>query len=452
MNITLATNTAQSFSFEKRFETACSSALIRDLAEKTFFMKRQFKKISPFTFVAGLSCGALEISSSLNTIAGTMAAFTGKLISKQAVAKRISKHAVEFLKLVLKAVVAYPLKIETLQLDQILQQFKHVWLADSTSIKLDPSLVSIFPGSRNQTQKQSAILKIQLCYDVLSGTLGGISTSAYTRNDQKASHDIFAIAKPQDLVIRDLGYLTMASLQKMIAIGIFFVSRLSSQIAIFDLDGKPIDLLKYLKKHQSMDRDVLVSAAYKLKMRIVAIPVDKEITHRRIQKAKADRNAKTNHSDQYYELLGWSLYITNVPAEIIPANLIFLIYSIRWKIEIIFKIWKSYFRIAQIQKGSVHYVQCLIYAKLIMIILINHTYITINNAVFKKTQRAISPLKFSQFISQRISHFTLTIRISKWQFTFLEFITYYHSYEKRKKRRNMAELITAIQLELQEKT
>ena len=237
----------------------------------------------------------------------------------------------------------------------------------------------------------------------------------------------------------------MASLQKMIAKGIFFLSRLSSQIAIFDLKGNPIDLLKHLKKHQTMDCDVLVSAAYKIKMRIIAMPVDKEITQRRIQKAKTDRNAKTNHSDRYYELLGWSIYITNVSAEIIPANLIFSIYSIRWKIEIIFKIWKSYFRIAQIQKGSVYYVQCMIYAKLIMIILINHTYIAINNAVYKKTKRAISPLKFSQFISQTISRYALTIRTSKWQFTFLEFITYYHSYEKRKKRRNMAELIASIQ-------
>ena len=444
MNITLPSDTAQSFSFEKRFEAVCSTPLILDLAEKSLFMKRQFKKISPFTFVAGLSCGALGTSSSLNTIAETMAAFTGKLISKQAVAKRISQYAVEFLKLVLKAVVAYPLKIDIQQLDQILLHFKHVWLADSTSIKLDPSLVDIFPGSRNQTQKQSAILKIQLCYDILSGTLGGISTSAYTRNDQKASHDIFAIAQAGDLVIRDLGYLTMTSLQKMIEIGIFFVSRLSSQVAIFDLNGNPIDLLKHLKKHLTMDCDVLVSAAYKIKMRIVAIPLDKEITHRRIQKAKADRSSKTNHSDQYYELLGWSIYITNVPAEIIPANLIFSIYSIRWKIEIIFKVWKSYFRIAQIQKGSVHYVQSLIYAKLIMIILINHTYIAINNAVFKKTKRAISPLKLAQFISQTISPLTLTIRIFKWKFTFLEFISYYHSYEKRKKRRNMPELIAAI--------
>ena len=139
-----------------------------------------------------------------------------------------------------------------------------------------------------------------------------------------------------------------------------------------------------------MDCDVLVSAAYKIKMRIIALPVNKDITRRRIQKAKDDRNTRTNHSDEYYELLGWSIYITNVPAEIIPANLIFSIYSIRWEIEIIFKIWKSYFHIAHIQKGSVYYVQCLIYAKLIMIILINQTYIAINNALFKKTKRAPS--------------------------------------------------------------
>ena len=194
-----------------------------------------------------------------------------------------------------------------------------------------------------------------------------------------------------------------------------------------------------------MDCDVLVSAEHKIKMRIIAIPLDQNITNRRIQKAKTDRNVKTNHSDQYYELLGWAIYITNTSPEMIPANLISTIYSIRWKIEIIFKIWKSYFRIAQIQKASVRYVECFIYAKLIMIILINHGYIAINNAAINKSKRAISPLKFAQFIARAINHFTLPIRKSKWQFTYFEFIGYYQSYEKRKKRRNMADIIADIQ-------
>ena len=214
MNITLPNGTAQYDSFEKRFEAACSPALIQELAEKSQLVKRAFRKISPFTFVVGFSYGTLAASSSLNTIAKTMAAFTGKLVSRQAVAKRISQHAVEFLRLVLKVIIAYPLKIDIQQLDHILRQFNHVWLADSTSIKLHSSLVEAFPGSRNQTQKQSAILKIQLCFDILSGTLDGITTSPHTRNDQKASHDILALAKPQDLVLRDLGYLTMSSIQR----------------------------------------------------------------------------------------------------------------------------------------------------------------------------------------------------------------------------------------------
>lgn len=445
MNISVANDTDQSYSFKERFDLACPPSLLLNLAENSQFAKRQFRKISPFVFIAGLSCGALGTSSSLKTIAETMAAFTGKLISKQAVAKRLSSHAVKFLKLVLKAVIAAPLKINIEQLDQILCQFNHVWLADSTAIKLDPSLVDIFPGSRNQTKKQSAILKIQLCFDILSGALAGISTSPYTRNDQKAAHDIFTVAEPGDLVIRDLGYLTMNSIGEMIARAIFFISRLSYQIAIFDLDGKQIDLLKHLKKYQTMDCDVLVSAACKIKMRIVAIPLDSEITQRRIQKAKTDRSVKTNHSSQYYELLGWAIYITNTSPKMIPANLISTIYSIRWKIEIIFKVWKSYFRIAQIQKASTHYVQCFIYAKLILIILINHSYILINSAAIRKNKRPISPLKFAQFIVRENSHLTLPIRKSKWKFTFFEFICYYQSYEKRKKRRNMADVIADIQ-------
>ena len=72
----------------------------------------------------------------------------------------------------------------------------------------------------------------------------------------------------------------------------------------------------------------------------------------------------------------------------------------------------------------------------------NHSYIDINNAVFNKTKRAVSPLKFAQSISQTV---TLAIRTSKWQFTSLQFIAYYDSYEKRKKRRNIADMIADIQ-------
>lgn len=41
------------------------------------------------------------------------------------------------------------------------------------------------------------------------------------------------------------------------------------------------------------------------------------------------------------ELLSWSIYITTIPKQIADYKELFLIYGLRWRIEIIFKSWKS---------------------------------------------------------------------------------------------------------------
>jgi IS4 transposase len=68
-------------------------------------------------------------------------------------------------------------------------------------------------------------------------------------------------------------------------------------------------------------------------------------------------------------LLGWAIYITNVPATRLSAQAVAQVYGLRWRIEIIFKAWKSYFALTQVPAGSKDPVEALIYAKLIFITL-----------------------------------------------------------------------------------
>ena len=328
------------------------------------------------------------------------------------------------------------------QIDQLLTVFSSIWISDSTTIKLHPSLAQFFPGSRNQTQKQSATLRIQLSLDLRSGLLDGINLSPYTRNDQKASPDILAIAKKGHLVIRDLGYFSLKVFAQMIQNGIFFISRIPYGISLFDAKLKPVNLLKILKKNKTtFDQELVVGAEDKLTLRVVAIPVPEKEIEKRKQKAKKDKRA--NHSKDYMELLGWTLFVTNISHTLLPTHLIYSVYAIRWKIEIIFKIWKSFFRIVEIPQASVSYVQCLVYAKLILIVLINHSQIAISTAVKQKYDHSISPMKFAQFISQPILKLFSPIDPQKWKFSLLEFVNYYCSYEKRR-RINMADCLAKL--------
>jgi hypothetical protein len=223
--------------------------------------QRAFGKVAPLTFVFGFCRGIFNCFPSADIIAGTIAAITGICISKQALLKRFS-HAPAFMHQILKIVIAYPLKIDPDHVDHLFPMFANVRLLDSTAIKLHPSLAKFFPGTRNQTGKQSASMKIQLCYNLTSGILDIISISPYTRNDQKASADIFTIAKPNDLVIRDLGYFSLDVLGQMVLDGIYFITRLRPGVLIFNPDLSPVNLLETLKKHDGIfDQHLIIGAS-----------------------------------------------------------------------------------------------------------------------------------------------------------------------------------------------
>ncbi len=88
--------------------------------------------------------------------------------------------------------------------------------------------------------------------------------------------------------------------------------------------------------------DVLVGSKKKLPMRLVAKKMNPEIGKKRIEEARKDRHSKSNHSAQYYKLLAYEIYLTNVKADMLDTNKIAKLYGLRWHIEILFKSWKSF--------------------------------------------------------------------------------------------------------------
>ena len=78
-----------------------------------------------------------------------------------------------------------------------------------------------------------------------------------------------------------------------------------------------------------------------MKLRVVAIQLPPAQAEERIRKAKKDRNKKTNHNEEYYALLGYVIFLTNVGEETWNHQQVVEAYRVRWKVEILFKSWKS---------------------------------------------------------------------------------------------------------------
>ena len=316
--------------------------------------------------------------------------------------------------------------------------FRRVLLQDSTTLALPPKLAGYFPGSKNQSGKTSASVKLQTTYNALTETFVSFQLTAYRCNDQCASPSILDIIQDGDLVIRDLGY---SSLRVFRGIGekkAFYLSRYSHTIALFHPSGRRFDLLGYLKKHGTLDDTLLAGSEERLRVRVVAVPVPEHVAGERRRKLLHSRDRRLNPDSTHLALLGWEIFLTNVPQNIWDARTVCRIYGVRWRIEIIFKSWKSHFKIHAFDHPTPTQVELLIYARLIYITLFQACFFTqLASFVYNTTGQYLSVLKAADFFSQRFLPASLTGGDCH---LIVQQILKHCTYEKRNKRANYGQI------------
>ncbi len=215
----------------------------------------------------------------------------------------------------------------------------------------------------------------------------------------------------------------------------------------FDSKTK-LDLLGYLKKNKNLeyiDINIILGEKVKLPVRLVANKLPDDIAEDRRQKAIKNRDRRCNISKENLELLGWEIYITNVLPTIIDAKNICEVYRLRWRIEIIFKSWKSFFQIAVVPQGKREQVECHIYMTLIMITLFHsHLYLRAVEEAYFKYGTFISLLKFYNYFKEQTWKLTQIFTERNGLNNFIKLAIYYCAYEKRKKRKSYPQFIFAL--------
>jgi hypothetical protein len=339
---------------------------IDQAAKASGFVKRQSRKLTGLLFVQAAVLLVAQGAVSLRRWAVLIGVLGHLSLSKQALWERVGPQAIEFLRACLGLVIGRNVVADR-SLPGALKHFKRVLVQDSTLIKLCPGLAKSFPGSANHRGSKSGQLRIQAVYDLVTQQFLSFSLSSFRRNDQAAAFDILSLVGKGDLVLRDLGYFVLASLQQIADAGAFFLSRLRSDCSLWDATtGRPLDLLKQLKRYGNLDRQVLVGAQ-QLPCRLVAIKLDEATAAERRRRARLNRDKRCHPSQRDLQLLGWALFITNVSRHQVSAQAVARIYGLRWRIETIFKSWKSHFKITTVPQGSASALQVVIYARLIFL-------------------------------------------------------------------------------------
>ena len=433
---------AQTDTLMTQLQHKLESLALEQLARQTKFVQRTPKKITPLNFVLGLIHIVLTGGCALSSIASTIGLMADQLLSKQAVAERITEAAVKFLEDVLAATLAQHLGAKTPALHpQLAAAFPRVLVRDSTTLTLDASLAEDFPGSRNQTQQETAIVRIQGVFDLVSQAFCSFALTAYTRNDQAAAEDILLLVQPADCVVQDLGFFSLPALRKIADKGAYFLSRWKFGTLLFRADGQtPINLLKALQKHGQLDIRVCVGADEKLPARLVARRLPEAVAAERRRKAKANRDRRCTLSKPYLALLAWEIFLTNIPRAVLTAEQISNLYDLRWRIEIMFKAWKSHFNLRNVPVASAVRVKSHIYAMLIFITLFQtEVYRSLSDTHAMTSDRPLSLLKLAQFFTEQFWAI-----VSQPPATVLKHIFYHCVYERRNDRRNHVQKMSIL--------
>jgi hypothetical protein len=385
-----------------KVDHALTSESIMTLARKSGFLKRT-RKITAQAMIHACCLLTAYPVCSLTTWAILLGGLLQTTLSKQAVAKRLNAACVRFVRQSLFAALKTTSQLQPHIDSGVFQAFRRVLLQDSTSLRLPARLATIFPGSGNQHQAKTATLKIQTIYDALSENFVHFLLTPFTRNDQAASRDILALVQAGDLLLRDLGYFVLEVFATLNARGVYFLSRYHHGTRLFRPDGRPIDLLKTLRQHGTLDLDVLLGCRARVPVRLVAIPVPLDVAKARRRKQKHNRNRSVNPSAEHLALLGWEIFITNVPPDIWTTKTVSAVYGVRWRIEIIFKAWKQHFHLPRFTNASQPQIEVLIYAKLLFITLFQvYVFRAWSLAITQQTGLTLSLLKIAQFLTHHL--------------------------------------------------
>jgi hypothetical protein len=148
--------------------------------------------------------------------------------------------------------------------------------------------------------------------------------------------------------IADLGSWRLDAFRTLTQQGIFWLSRLQVQTALYAPTGQRQDLLALLTAQPAatLDMAVTLGETQHLPARLLAVRVPQEVAatrRRRLREAarKQGRQASTTR----LALAAWTLLVTTMPGDRLTLREALVLARVRWQIERLFQVWKSHGRV-----------------------------------------------------------------------------------------------------------
>ena len=301
--------------------------------------------------------------------------------------------------------------------NKFLSQFSRFIIADSTSFDVSKKLKKTFKGSGGAAS--DANCKIQLLYDFKKSSIELTELQAGVSSDARYSIKICEHLNKNDLIVQDLGYFNSKYFKQVNDKKAFFISRLKSTVNLYEFQNNnynKIDIIKYLKNYKDKNQfeffAFIGDTETRMKMRVLFTKLPKSVVRERRKEHIADSRKKGHTPSKLsLALCEWNILITNIPETMLSQEIIYILYSIRWTIELIFKQLKSILKIHKSNHDNGDRLQCEIYGKLIVACFICFIYGTANSCIINNYGQELSFDKVYKFFKNHASELFSNIKL-----------------------------------------
>ncbi|MGL5702960.1 MAG: IS4 family transposase [Cetobacterium sp.] len=385
---------------------------INKIAKESKFLQRK-SSIKPEDFLIFNTLHGEDLCKTpLSQLASRYDAIFDKQVSKQAIDKRFNNFSVDFMMTIFNKIMYIQNNILKNLESTLNLHFERVIINDSTGFALPKEYADKFPGAGGSGS--SSAIKIQLQYELLTGSFMKMDVFSGTKADATYLESMEKDNKKNDLKLADLGYLKIDYLKKLQKNGASFISKVKSNTALYIKNKKPeryktggikkssryikldiLELSKPLIEGETIElKDVYVGSKKEFRSRLIVTKLTEENKNKREIAHKENIRKKCQVFKQgRMDFNSVNAYISNVDDKILNSTQIHDLYTLRWQIEIMFKIWKSIFKINEVKKVKVERFKCFLYGRFIALLLSSSIVFTAKNIILEEINQEISEIK-----------------------------------------------------------
>ncbi|PFZ26377.1 IS4 family transposase [Bacillus wiedmannii] len=408
--------------FSKELQRYMSSYVLEQLAREIGFVQRKSKYRAQDLVALCVWLSQNIAHTSLTQLCSRLETNTGVSMSPEGLNQRFNSKAVQFLQQLLAHILQQQFcsssKISTLYTNF----FRRIRVLDSTHFQVPDKFASTYQGSGGSGH--SAGVKIQLEYDLLSGQFLHVHVGSGKQNDKTYGSTCLTSLQSHDVCIRDLGYFDLKDLHTIDKCGAYFISRLKLNTRIYQKNKAPeyfqngtikkhseyiqLDMEQFIDQLQSGETfeisEIYIGMYQKLPARLILYKLtETQMKRRQKDLASKEHKKQITYKERSKRLSAINFYITNIPLEYLPKEQVYDFYSLRWQVELIFKTWKSFFRIHQCNSVKLERLECHLYGQLISILLCSSTMFQMRQLLLIKKKRELSEYKAIYIIKDYFS-------------------------------------------------